>query len=200
MMPAFELLVEKFLQDDLTPAELNHFLRLVKDSSNLQILRDIVTEKLVNREYTGLSDDVTIDRMFSQMLARAEEEEGENNVLTYPSRVKRYFPVRRAAAAAAVLLVLGVSCFLLLKRLNTPPLAQRTSPPVLKTDVAPGGNKAILTLSDGSTISLEDADNGTLAQQGNTRVVKLSNGELAYRASGKEAKEVLYNTMSTPRG
>jgi transmembrane sensor len=200
MMPAFELLVEKFLQDDLTPAELSLFLRLAKDPSNLQTLRGIVMEKLENREYAGLSDDSTIDLMFSQMLARAEEDEAEDKVPTPPPRSKRHFPVWRAAAAAVILLVLGASCFFWFKRSDTPLAANKTRAPVLKTDVAPGGNKAILTLSDGSTISLEDAGNGTLAQQGNARVVKLSNGELAYRASGKAAREVLYNTMSTPRG
>ena len=116
MTPAFELLVEKFLQDDLTPAELNLFLRLVKDPSNLQILRRIVTEKLENREYTGLSDDSTIDLMFSQMLARAPDP---------PSPSKRHFPVWRVAAAAAVLLVLGVGGFLLLNRSGKHPVAQK---------------------------------------------------------------------------
>jgi ferric-dicitrate binding protein FerR (iron transport regulator) len=193
-------LVEKYLQDDLTPAELNLFLRLVKDPSNLQILREIVTEKLENREYGGLSDDSAIDLMFGQMLARAEEDETEDNVPTPPPRIKRHFPIWRVAAAAAILLVLGTSYFLLYKRPGMHPIAQKTPLPVLKTDVAPGGNKALLTLSDGSTISLEDANNGTLAQQGNARVVKLSNGELVYRASGKAAREVLYNTVSTPRG
>ncbi|HVU55405.1 MAG TPA: FecR domain-containing protein [Puia sp.] len=198
MMPSFELLVEKFLQDDLTPAELSLFLHLVKEPSNLQILREILTEKLENREYTGLSDDANVDLMFSQMLARAQEEEADNKAPASPP--KRLFPIWRAAAAAAVLFVVGVSYFLLLKRSSTPPIAQKPPAPALKTDVAPGGNKAMLTLSDGSTISLEDANNGTLAQQGNARVVKLSNGELAYQPSGRAAKEILYNTVSTPRG
>jgi transmembrane sensor len=198
MMPPFELLVEKFLQDDLTPAELNLFLRLAKDPSNLQLLREIVTQKLDNREYTGLSDDATIDLMFSQMMARASPQIMAR--ASPPPRSKRHFPVWYAAAAAVILLVLGANLFFLQKRSTPHPLAQKTSPPVVKTDVAPGGNKAILTLSDGSTISLEDAGNGTVAQQGNARVVKLSNGELAYRASGKATKETLYNTVSTPRG
>ncbi len=42
-----------------------------------------------------------------------------------------------------------------------------------KNDVAPGGNKAVLTLADGSTISLDDAQNGSISQQSNLKVVKM---------------------------
>jgi ferric-dicitrate binding protein FerR (iron transport regulator) len=69
-----------------------------------------------------------------------------------------------------------------------------------KNDVQPGGNKAILTLSDGSSIVLDSAGNGTLSMQGNTRVLKLASGKLAYeKAHGADAGPV-YNTISTPRG
>ncbi|MEO7047711.1 MAG: FecR domain-containing protein [Ferruginibacter sp.] len=70
-------------------------------------------------------------------------------------------------------------------------------------DIAPGGNKAILTLADGSTIVLDSASNGTIGQQGNIRIQKLSNGLLAYTINGKtitENDEMFYNTISTPRG
>ena len=70
----------------------------------------------------------------------------------------------------------------------------------LGNDVLPGGNKAILTLSNGSQIVLDSAANGILAQQGNTKVIKLANGQLNYKNAGNHAHEVLYNTMSTPRG
>lgn len=67
-----------------------------------------------------------------------------------------------------------------------------------ETDIAPGGEKAILTLADGTTIILDNAANGKLAQQGNTQVVKLSNGEITYNASEENTKAILWNTMSTP--
>ncbi len=69
-----------------------------------------------------------------------------------------------------------------------------------KNDVAPGGNKAILTLADGSVIVLDSAQNGTLTNQGNTKVIKLDNGQLAYNSAGIKSTEVLFNTISTPRG
>jgi ferric-dicitrate binding protein FerR (iron transport regulator) len=69
-----------------------------------------------------------------------------------------------------------------------------------KGDVMPGGNKAILTLANGSQIVLDSAVNGILTHQGNIKVIKLTNGQLVYENAGARADEVLYNTMSTPRG
>jgi len=77
-------------------------------------------------------------------------------------------------------------------------------------DIAPGGNKAVLTLSDGSAIILDSAANGKLTQQGNTEVIKSASGQLAYHTgtggadavSGTAASDAsaLYNTITTPRG
>ncbi len=63
---------------------------------------------------------------------------------------------------------------------------------------AAGGSKAVLQLADGSTIILDDAKNGALAQQGNARVTRL-NGKLSYNALSQTNK-VVYNTISTPPG
>jgi transmembrane sensor len=74
-------------------------------------------------------------------------------------------------------------------------------PPVIKQPVIiPGGNKAILTLADGSAILLDSATNGQLASQGHTKVIKLTNGQLVYQSAGNKADELLYNTVKTPKG
>ncbi len=46
---------------------------------------------------------------------------------------------------------------------------------------------------------LDNAQNGNLAQQGNTTVIKLD-GKLAYNSSKADANEMAYNTLTTPRG
>ena len=70
----------------------------------------------------------------------------------------------------------------------------------VENDVLPGGNKAILTLSDGYVISLDDAKNGQLAQQGNVQIAKLGNGQVAYSVIEGKQSEVVFNTLTTPRG
>jgi len=70
-------------------------------------------------------------------------------------------------------------------------------------DVPPGGNKAILTLANGATIILDQAADGTLAEQGNTRIIKQGSGRLAYQPPENSASgpaQVEYNTLTTPRG
>ncbi|MGO4289013.1 FecR family protein [Chitinophaga sp. RAB17] len=103
-------------------------------------------------------------------------------------------------AAAAVLAFISISSYFLLQQRPTtkvPVVAQKKN-----TDIQPGGNKAILTLADGTEISLDSAANGTLAQQAGTQVVKSAGGQLLYRSSEKENPNttLLFNKISTPRG
>ncbi|OOQ59569.1 FecR family protein [Mucilaginibacter pedocola] len=69
-------------------------------------------------------------------------------------------------------------------------------------DALPGGNKALLTLANGKTIVLDDAQNGTLAKQGATIVKKTADGQLIYNTSAIAAANPTpsINTIATPRG
>ena len=113
---------------------------------------------------------------------------------------RRVLPFRRIAIAASVIGLLLVGAFLFYNRntsketVNAAVKEQR-----FKNDVLPGGDKATLTLADGSTVVLDDAQNGTLAQQGNSKVIKLG-GKLLYDPTNKNSKEIVYNTISTPNG
>jgi hypothetical protein len=81
--------------------------------------------------------------------------------------------------------------------------SNRVSEVKVKDDIVPGRDRAVLTLGDGRTIVLDDAGKGALAKQGEVNIVKLGEGQLAYDASagsGGKKGEVLYNTISTPRG
>lgn len=113
-----------------------------------------------------------------------------------PQRTPRIKVIHwRWAAAASVLLLAGIALWWA-RPAHTPATAHVQTPP----DVAPGGNKAILTLSDGSQITLDSAGNGLLAQQGGSKITKKANGELVYDDAGTKDGKILYNTMSTPLG
>ena len=110
-----------------------------------------------------------------------------------PSRIRRL--VRRAMTAAAVVLLL-VGLFRLWRTYRAESPVQA---PVV--EVAPGGNKAVLTLAGGQKIILDSSAAGVLAVQGNTHVEKRGDGQLAYEAGVKEeATAPLYNSLTTPRG
>lgn len=117
-------------------------------------------------------------------------------------------PPRRRKLGLVTVAILGVLftsaivfAYLRTKRKTTienVPVAQH-----FRNDVAPGGDKAVLTLSDGSQITLDKATNGELARQGTTKVMKLDVGKLAYNAAGSKGQapdKIGYNTISTPRG
>ena len=71
----------------------------------------------------------------------------------------------------------------------------------IQENMAPGGNKAVLTLADGTKLVLDSANNGTITRQGNVTVIKLD-GQLAYQgaAANNSGSEVAYNTITTPKG
>ncbi|GGH25916.1 iron dicitrate transporter FecR [Dyadobacter endophyticus] len=66
-------------------------------------------------------------------------------------------------------------------------------------DIPPGGNKAVLTLGDGSTVVLDSAGNGLLASQGGSSVTQSEKGELVY-SEGAAGAEPVYNMVTTPKG
>jgi len=115
----------------------------------------------------------------------------------------------RVAAAAIVLLCISIS--VLIFRQNKPineinqvvEFAKPIEKPLYKNDIKPGGNKAVLTLADGTKIILDDAAQGALTKQGNTTIIKLDDGRLAYNPqtiAKITSKTILYNTLTTPRG
>jgi transmembrane sensor len=114
----------------------------------------------------------------------------------------RPVPWRWAAAAVVLLTAGGIEYHAFHTAQKPKPVASRPVP--VKNDIAPGSNRAVLTLANGSQVILTGAQNGLLSQQGNTKVIKLDNGELAYDANGATAAKgsgaPIYNTVSTPRG
>lgn len=107
----------------------------------------------------------------------------------------------RYAAAALLLIGIGAYCWNLLNKKPPQDITEQTKP-AHGADVAPGGQKATLTLADGSVIVLDSTANGKIASQGGVGIIKKKDGELEY-VSGKTVKDIIatvHNTMRTPRG
>jgi ferric-dicitrate binding protein FerR (iron transport regulator) len=118
--------------------------------------------------------------------------------------IKRTVPFYRRwytyAAAAVVLIMAGAITWQYWQPKKIPATVTETYVPAV-VDVQPGGNKAMLTLSNGRVINVGEANNGTLAQEGNVNVVKLKEGEIKYERTGVNLQQgVVWNTLSTPRG
>ncbi len=105
----------------------------------------------------------------------------------------------KVVAAAVVIFVIG---FVINNQVINKSLAKQELAIKAKKIILPGGNKATLTLGDGSKISLTDAADGVIAKQAGIAITKTTKGELIYSISpnGSSAKKEVYNTIETPRG
>ncbi|MBB5622642.1 ferric-dicitrate binding protein FerR (iron transport regulator) [Pedobacter cryoconitis] len=104
-------------------------------------------------------------------------------------------------AAAAILLLTTALYF---GTRSTSPIPQNGAADFTKTDINPGGNKALLTLADGSKIVLDDAVNGQIAKQSGCVITKTTTGQLVYTIQDNQAAalktQALLNTIETPKG
>jgi ferric-dicitrate binding protein FerR (iron transport regulator) len=189
------------------------------NGTELQELKDLL---LQGRSETAFQDalDVLIEQ--SPVVENYEESAWEplyqkilerGTIATEPAsghgRVVSLFRKSRwVAAAVLILLATGGGGWLFFKHSTGKDMARHISPRQKTAgdhDIAPGGDKAVLTLADGSTIDLNATNNGVVGRQGNSRIVKLSGGRLAYQtATGEKSPAtsgvVAYNTIATPRG
>jgi hypothetical protein len=102
------------------------------------------------------------------------------------------------SAAAAILLFFAFGIYFY----RSPEAAPNEQKVMKPADPLPGGSKAVLTLSNGTQIILDDIAIGKLAVQGNITIFKSENGQVIYDASAaaNETGEAGNNTISTPRG
>jgi transmembrane sensor len=146
--------------------------------------RNEITNSLSNDERELLKNEV-----FTDIEKATEQNKHIERVVKLPVFI-------RIAAAACILFAFGVVLYKFESGDKNTVIAQA---PV--HDVMPGGNKAILTLSNGSTITLNNARNGVLSNQAGTIVTKTSSGQLVYRAVNEDHTETaVYNTITTPKG
>ncbi len=178
-------LAEKWLQGTITPSELAEFNTWYDQFDD---------EKLELPSHAHYARSAIEQRILGAIRQKAGLEVPLNPI------GKRKW-LYRGAVAAAILIAVSFAGYFLIntfdkKKSNDQHIAVMPT----STDIRPGGDKATLTLDDGSTILLDSAKNGRLADQGNTTILKVSEGQLAYAASSETSQAPTYNTVSTPRG
>lgn len=177
-------MIKRYCEGNATSKEVD-FLNLYYDG--FQDLPEVLKDKSPE-EITDLESE-----MFRNILVKTQKASPKS---------KGVFHIQtwhKVTAAASIILAISLSVFLSQS-------ADKQSKEVLavkrtESDLTPGGNKAILTLSDGSKIVLDSLETGTLSTQGNAKVIKLNDGQLAYNLTGRNAeREDLFNSVSTPKG
>lgn len=106
---------------------------------------------------------------------------------------------KRYVAAASVLFMIALGIYLRYNNTTRDIIPNTAQQQAIISDVSPGNYEALLKLSDGKEIVLNNAGAGLLAKQGNASIYN-ENGQVKYNTVGAESKEVLYNILETATG
>ncbi|KAA2242673.1 DUF4974 domain-containing protein [Chitinophaga agrisoli] len=189
----FQLLMHRYIAGEISPEEWAELSAMISSGRYDPLLQQLIADTYEAAEATG---DMPAEK----------RQELLNRILTadpapaYPSPRLQWRITRRWWAAAAVLAVLATSVIYFTRQqppAAAPPLATVKSSPLKSNDVLPGSDKATLTLSDGSTVTLGAAGHQVIREK-NTAIRRV-NGQLQYK-NGGAGETISYNTLATPRG
>jgi len=199
----------------IVPTRLHYLLQqYAADSCTREELKElfgVIGEAEGNPELEGSLRTMWLELTGSSIMPGIDKERVYSNIISDPAFAvtpTRRLWVRRIAAASIFILVAGAGLRMYLA--HRVPERTAKSVAVYKGDAIPGGNKAVLTLTDGSTVLLDSLHNGAIKQQGSTRLTKQDSGQLVYSVlsaggnhvsgAGDRALSIQYNKIATPRG
>lgn len=182
----FIALLQGFHDGQLSESELQSFLEAVDDPRFEPLLGERLHEELARLKAAAPSEDPRAARVWEKIAPSVHAVKKAGRIRVLSTRWIRY--------AAAILIVLGVGAYLWTSKEKS-----KADTQLATGDIQPGRSGAILTLADGSKVNLDSLSTPTLPEQNGTQVL-LKDGSLAYNAASAKAGEVLYNTMSTPKG
>jgi transmembrane sensor len=177
-------LILKRLRDELTPEEQHELEMWMKNNPSYQSLVEELSDegKLVENieEVDGLR--LRISAKLYGTIPDATP--------VIPMFKRSFF---RIAVAASIIILIGLGGYFLFYN-SQQKKVEIVNVPALKDVEAPKATRAVITLADGRQISIDSLNTFT---QGNVQVSKTSDGKIIYNGS---AKEVIYNTLTNPRG
>ncbi|THU39859.1 DUF4974 domain-containing protein [Niastella caeni] len=192
--PSFTELFQKYITQTCTPAEVDQLFEMLENEENELAGKELLKAHFQDGlEPTGYTDDALRQRLENRFQLI------EQQIADQQPRTKRVSLAWRWAAAAAVLILVAGGIWYWTGQEKKPAVVSIPQP---QNEVVPGSNKAVLTLADGKTIALDSTAVGMLSQQGNA-TVNQQDGQLIYElssASNVPSREVIYNTLTTPRG
>jgi ferric-dicitrate binding protein FerR (iron transport regulator) len=193
----------RYLADEASPEEIKFLIQQLGRKKGKEKLKAIIRQHLESnndppeqkrREW----ELILKDNSYKAIAAHIEEKKSKEDhiIIQYQTPPKTWL---KLSVAAVIALLIASSIFILFTNKQERPLP----PPVQSLsahDIAPGGNKAILTLANGTKITLDTTKMGIISIQGGTKIIKQNNGLLTYSKSQAGQSQTLFNTISTPKG
>ncbi len=160
----------------------------------------IVVQKLIDRFIEDTGSEISMSDQAANAILQNILQVGQENKRPVVPINKRSvnFKIWIRVAAVIILFIGAASAYWVLNKNDG---KQKAIAQNKKLDaILPGGNRAVLTTSDGSTILLDSIQNGTIANKGAAKISK-QGGMLIYNLSSSNPDAaVIYNTLSTPKG
>lgn len=172
---------------------------LAQSPANQQLLHQLSDEEEWKQYLSVRTDTDTMEKAFEQFRKAAMQATVvDTTTETHPSPAHRVHFIRKWgwAAASVIIFFLGAGAYLWTthKKDTAPATAV-----VKATEIPPGKDGAILTLSDGRQVMLDSLGNGIIATQNGAQVI-LNNNAVTYAEVNNRNAAVVYNTLSTPKG
>lgn len=188
-------LIERYLTEELTEEEFQRLWATLQEPEHKDTWMDVIGGVWENPAYHSLADETAKQRVLEKLRPSL--------TATPAPAARKPLPLRlmtnRSAwwAAAVLVLICAGAWYFLSRQPQKEQAANIAAANTYKNDVAPGNNKAVLTLGDGSTVTLDSAGNQVI-RQGNTSIQQRS-GLLQYKSAGATTG-ISYNILTTPRG
>lgn len=184
----YEELLQKYLDGQCTTAEVEELYSWLKTSGSHRSLLRVMQqefEKVMETPHEVPSE--LSDRIETRLL----QDISRGKVV----QIRNYTRLRWVAAAVVLLLAGGI--YYMYNGPATKPGIANVGVKQDCVDIAPGSNKAVLTLANGDVVTLDSAGNQVI-NQGQT-IIRQRNGQLQYATEGNE-DAIVYNTLTVPRG
>ncbi|MFT3701231.1 MAG: DUF4974 domain-containing protein [Agriterribacter sp.] len=195
MLQNWEVLFRRYIEKKCTPEEEQMVEDWLATTGTYTDQKKAIWQILEQHHQSGTDPELKqkLSKNFEAIMQSIEADEREQSHST------NRFWYRASAAAAIIIIVISSIVFVLLQNKTIPAgeIAQKDIHQS-KKDIAPGGDKAILTLGDGKKIVLEETGNGNVASEGSVNISKSGN-RVAYGGEDNESASI-YNTLSTPVG
>ncbi|OKL40020.1 FecR family protein [Pontibacter flavimaris] len=184
-------LILRHLRDELSPLEEKELeLWLSSGEGNRRLFEKIKGEQEQAMAFlSSLDTENAWQRIASQTVAQAPANSRWRNTSLW-----------KYAAAISLILATSVVIYQTQLKKHSQTVATAKIEPAQKAEqILPGGDKAMLTSSDGTVFVLEELENGTVRDEKGVRVSK-KDGLVSFEIAETGSEQVFFNTISTPVG
>lgn len=184
-------LFKKYLANDCTEQEAAKLLDLIRSEDNRGEIEELIYRHLNEHTDYSSTDAAIAARVFEKLHLTQQDTEVALSV----RRSVKIFPLFKVAAAVIFIVL---SSFIVYYFFKSP--ARELASTATVQDVAPGGNKAVLTLTDGRQLSLGEMQLGSTTTQDGMVITKSADGQVEYSSGKPSQTHGGVNTIRTPRG